>query len=102
MDIRLDGRSAVITGGSKGLGLAMAKQMAASGADVSTQRFVDMPNVTFLARVPAQHHDPRFPTRLRTTVGRPYVRSRTSKAIPRVLLVGTLGTTRPLRTCAEL
>ena len=35
MDIRLDGRSAVITGGSKGLGLAMAKEMAASGADVA-------------------------------------------------------------------
>ncbi len=35
MDIRLDGRSAVITGGSKGLGLAMATQFAASGADVA-------------------------------------------------------------------
>jgi 3-oxoacyl-[acyl-carrier protein] reductase len=35
MDIRLDGRSAVITGGSKGLGLAMAIRFAASGADVA-------------------------------------------------------------------
>jgi NAD(P)-dependent dehydrogenase (short-subunit alcohol dehydrogenase family) len=35
MDIRLDGRSAVITGGSKGLGLAMATRFAASGADVA-------------------------------------------------------------------
>ena len=35
MDIRLDGRSAVITGGSKGLGLAMAEKFAASGADVA-------------------------------------------------------------------
>ncbi len=35
MDISLNGRSAVITGGSKGLGLAMAKQFAASGADVA-------------------------------------------------------------------
>jgi NAD(P)-dependent dehydrogenase (short-subunit alcohol dehydrogenase family) len=35
MDIRLDGRSAVITGGSKGLGLAMAQRFAASGADVA-------------------------------------------------------------------
>ncbi len=35
MDIRLDGRTALITGGSKGLGLAMAAQFAASGADVA-------------------------------------------------------------------
>ena len=35
MDIRLDGRSAIITGGSKGLGLAIAKEMASSGADVA-------------------------------------------------------------------
>jgi 3-oxoacyl-[acyl-carrier protein] reductase len=35
MDIRLDGRSALVTGGSKGLGLAIAQQYAASGADVA-------------------------------------------------------------------
>jgi 3-oxoacyl-[acyl-carrier protein] reductase len=35
MEIRLDGRSAVITGGSKGLGLAIAERFAASGADVA-------------------------------------------------------------------
>jgi NAD(P)-dependent dehydrogenase (short-subunit alcohol dehydrogenase family) len=35
MDIRLDGKSAVITGGSKGLGLAMAEKFASSGADVT-------------------------------------------------------------------
>ncbi len=35
MDIRLNGRSAVVTGGSKGLGLAMAERFAASGADVA-------------------------------------------------------------------
>jgi 3-oxoacyl-[acyl-carrier protein] reductase len=35
MDVRLDGRSAVITGGSKGLGLAIAQEYAASGADVA-------------------------------------------------------------------
>ncbi len=35
MEIRLDGRSALITGGSKGLGLAMAERFAASGADVA-------------------------------------------------------------------
>jgi 3-oxoacyl-[acyl-carrier protein] reductase len=35
MDIDLDGRSAVISGGSKGLGLAMAVRFAESGADVA-------------------------------------------------------------------
>jgi len=35
MDIRLDGKCAVITGGSKGLGLAMAEKFASSGADVA-------------------------------------------------------------------
>ena len=35
MDVRLDGRVAIITGSSKGLGLAMAKEFAASGANVA-------------------------------------------------------------------
>jgi len=35
MDIRLDGRSAIITGGSKGLGLAMARAFGEAGADVA-------------------------------------------------------------------
>ncbi|MBC9177094.1 SDR family oxidoreductase [Pseudoroseomonas ludipueritiae] len=35
MEIKLDGRVAVVTGGSKGLGLAIAARMAASGADVA-------------------------------------------------------------------
>jgi NAD(P)-dependent dehydrogenase (short-subunit alcohol dehydrogenase family) len=35
MDIRLNGKSAIVTGGSKGLGLAIAKEFAASGADVA-------------------------------------------------------------------
>src|SRR5256712_8209442 len=35
MDIRLAGRAAVITGGSKGIGLAIATRFAASGADVA-------------------------------------------------------------------
>ncbi len=35
MDVELRGRVAVITGGSKGIGLAIATRMAASGADVA-------------------------------------------------------------------
>jgi NAD(P)-dependent dehydrogenase (short-subunit alcohol dehydrogenase family) len=35
MDISLSGRSAIVTGASKGLGLAMATQFASSGADVA-------------------------------------------------------------------
>lgn len=35
MEAKLDGRVAVITGGSKGIGLAIATRMAASGADVA-------------------------------------------------------------------
>jgi 3-oxoacyl-[acyl-carrier protein] reductase len=35
MDIRLDGRSAMVTGGSKGIGLAIAGAFAAAGADVA-------------------------------------------------------------------
>ncbi|HEY1260238.1 MAG TPA: SDR family oxidoreductase [Stellaceae bacterium] len=35
MEIRLDGKSAVVTGGSKGLGLAIAEEYAKSGADVA-------------------------------------------------------------------
>ena len=34
MEVRLDSRNALITGGSRGLGLAMAKRFAASGASV--------------------------------------------------------------------
>jgi NAD(P)-dependent dehydrogenase (short-subunit alcohol dehydrogenase family) len=35
MEVSLSGRNAIITGGSKGLGLAMARQFAASGANVA-------------------------------------------------------------------
>jgi NAD(P)-dependent dehydrogenase (short-subunit alcohol dehydrogenase family) len=36
MDVNLAGRTAVVTGGSKGIGLAVVRQLAASGARVVT------------------------------------------------------------------
>ena len=35
MEVRMDGRTALVTGGSKGLGLAMARKFASCGADVA-------------------------------------------------------------------
>src|SRR5487761_1573723 len=35
MEISLSGRAAIVTGGSKGIGFAVAKEFAASGADVA-------------------------------------------------------------------
>ena len=35
MEISLSGRSAIVTGGSKGIGFAIATRFAASGADVA-------------------------------------------------------------------
>ena len=59
MEVRLDGRTAIITGSSKGLGLAMAKEFAASGA-----------NVAILARGPT-----RWPRRRRSPRPAPPARS---------------------------
>ena len=39
MEISLKGRTAIITGGSKGIGLGMATRFAASGADVAIVAF---------------------------------------------------------------
>lgn len=39
MEVRLDGRVALVTGGSKGIGLAIAVRMAASGADEVARAF---------------------------------------------------------------
>ena len=35
MDVSLKGRSAIVTGGSKGIGLAVATRIAQAGADVA-------------------------------------------------------------------
>lgn len=57
MDVRLDGRNALITGGSLGLGLAMATEFARSGASVAivgrTQATLDEAVATITAEAPS-------------------------------------------------
>lgn len=54
MEIRLDGKSAIVTGGSKGIGLAIATQFAQSGANVALvargQEALDMASKTISER----------------------------------------------------
>lgn len=58
MNITLTGRTAIITGGSKGLGLAMAKRFTASGADVAilarTQSTLDAARAEIEAQAPGR------------------------------------------------
>jgi NAD(P)-dependent dehydrogenase (short-subunit alcohol dehydrogenase family) len=58
MDIRLTAHTAIITGASKGLGLAMAKRFAASGADVAilarTQATLDAARAEIEAQAPGR------------------------------------------------
>jgi NAD(P)-dependent dehydrogenase (short-subunit alcohol dehydrogenase family) len=50
MDINLAGRTAVVTGGSKGIGLAIVRQLAASGAQVITGATSRSPELEELGR----------------------------------------------------
>ena len=71
MEVRLDGRSAIITGASMGLGLAMAKEFAASGADVAI--LARRPEVLEQAKQTVTGHRARRPRRdlrLRRVQGR--------------------------------
>src|SRR5258708_31658813 len=58
MDIKLTGRKALITGGSKGLGLAIARTFADAGADVAIMARRQGPleeAVTTIGTRPGQH-----------------------------------------------
>jgi len=50
VDINLTGRTAVVTGGSKGIGLAVVRELAASGARVVTGAKVRSPEIEALTR----------------------------------------------------
>jgi NAD(P)-dependent dehydrogenase (short-subunit alcohol dehydrogenase family) len=50
MDINLAGRTAVVTGGSRGIGLAVVRQLAASGAQVITGAKSPSPEIEALTR----------------------------------------------------
>jgi NAD(P)-dependent dehydrogenase (short-subunit alcohol dehydrogenase family) len=50
MDINLSGRTAVVTGGSKGIGLAVVRKLAASGAKVITGAKSPSPEIEVLTR----------------------------------------------------
>ncbi len=50
MDINLAGRTAVVTGGSKGIGLAVVRELAASGARVITGAKTSSPEIEQLTR----------------------------------------------------
>jgi NAD(P)-dependent dehydrogenase (short-subunit alcohol dehydrogenase family) len=50
MDINLAGRTAVVTGGSKGIGLAVVRRLAASGAQVFTGAKSPSPEIEALTR----------------------------------------------------
>ncbi len=63
MDVRLDGRVALITGGSAGIGLATAKVMAESGAAVVTVSRGEAPHVGEALHVAADLAEPGEPQR---------------------------------------
>ncbi len=75
MDINLAGRTAVVTGGSKGIGLAVVRQLAASGAHVITGAKSLSPEIEALAQdkqvifAETDLADPEGPARLVSMAG---------------------------------
>ncbi len=90
MKIDLAGRTAVVTGGSKGIGLATVRELAGAGATVITGALAASPEIDDLARAeqvvftPVDLSDPEGPARLIAAAG------------PRVdILVNNVGSAHP-------
>jgi NAD(P)-dependent dehydrogenase (short-subunit alcohol dehydrogenase family) len=77
MDINLTGRTAVVTGGSKGIGLAVVRRLADSGAQVFTGALTSSPDIEELASdnkvtfIQVDLADPEGPARLVEAAGGP-------------------------------